>query len=83
MSVGLVMQSREFELAMDELARDSKRTDGEIVGFQAIRLARELVNNTRMAEPNRTGGGTFKYKRSGRARAGWSSRPAAQTRADS
>ena len=24
-----------------------------------------------MAEPNRTGGGTFKYKRSGRARAGW------------
>ena len=55
----------EFLRAMDELAADSRRNEGEIVRYQAKRLCRALVYETPVYE------GKKKKYRKGRARAGW------------
>ena len=50
---------RQFLLALDEIARTSRRDDPAVLKGQAIQLTRELVKRTRLAVRGRRKGGKF------------------------
>jgi hypothetical protein len=66
------IQDKEFNAALAELARTSRRTGAEVVTGQAIQILRALSDLTRLAERGRRASGKFfRPTMKGRARAGW------------
>jgi len=60
----------EFNAAITELAKTSRRVDTDVLTGQAIQLVRSLVKYTRLTTNSRLGKKRH-FKRAGRARAGW------------
>lgn len=70
--ISISYQDREFNSAIAELAKTSRRAGPDVVTGQAIQLVRALVDRTRLASRlRRASGRFFKPTRKGRARAGW------------
>lgn len=68
--IDIKFYDHEFNAAITELAKDSRRADTEVLTGQAIQLVRSLVKYTRLTSGKRHGKKRH-FARVGRARAGW------------